>query len=129
MRALWLALLCIAACETSVVIDAPTALVWSEVYEATCAPPTVVYVHEATCKGALGFFETPNGGCLAGEYHIPSRTAKVALIGENYSGSALAHELLHAWQLCRGIDDFAHEGDEWRTLEPAARQALAEGGF
>lgn len=104
-----------------------TALVWQQVFGATLAPPPVEW-REDTCPGReQGPAAVVYGGaCYAGLY-LPDGTALVAWRG-TFSASAFAHELMHAWQYVRGIEDADHDREEWELVKEA-NGLLADAGY
>ena len=105
---------------------APLEIVWNQTYQATCSPPPIKWDAGAECTDATGTFPDAfeyKGSCYWGLFWPTTYTAEVVWRG-SYSQSAFAHELLHAWQWCRGVIDYEHAGPEWKTLLPAANENL-----
>ena len=63
--------------------------------------------------------------CYAGLY-LPGDRALVAWRG-SYRDSAYAHELMHALQWFRGIEDPDHLRDEWKLVGQANESLAADG--
>lgn len=99
-------------------------IVWDAVYAAPEAPPTVEW-REDDCGGADPGVRY-GARCYAGLYLRDDR-ALVAFRGPIHR-SAYAHELMHALQWFRGIEDPDHLRPEW-TLVDRANVALASDGL
>ena len=104
-----------------------TQLVWST-FGASGQPPPVEW-HQEQCPSRPDDLRTAvvhQGACYSGLYLRDDR-AMVAWRGSLHA-SAFAHELMHAWQWARNIDDPDHlRSDEWELVARAER-ALAGGG-
>ena len=87
------------------------------------APPPVEWRRD-DCGKLPGVRE--GGVCYAGLYLRGDR----ALVAwrDSYHASAFAHELLHALQWQRGIDDPEHRRDEWKLVNQA-NAALVVAGY
>lgn len=92
--------------------------VWNEVYARTDEPPKIIWITELPCtnpvNGKPGFHTM--AGCREGETVLPSQV-KVACDGvATYSGTTLAHELLHALQLRDHVADPLHKTEGFRPV-------------
>lgn len=98
-------------------------MVWSALYAANGSPPPVEW-REDDCgeprKGARYA-----GVCYAGLY-LRDDHALVAWRGSIHE-SSYAHELMHAFQWQRGIEDPDHLRPEWTLVNTANEQLAASG--
>lgn len=103
--------------------DEATRLVWFDSYGERSAPP-IVYWSEETCPGTDGSKTAvvAYGKCYSG-LTFDAWNVAVAWRGSFWQ-SAFAHELMHASQLRRGIQDPNHERKEDWLLEVSANNRL-----
>jgi len=99
-------------------------VVWRGTFAAPDAPPPIEW-RQDECGGPLAGARY-EGQCYAGLYLRGDR-ALVAWRG-SFHQSAYAHELMHALQWSRGIEDPQHLRPEW-TLVDAANRALDGDGL
>ena len=100
------------------------AIVWDTVYAAPESPPIVEW-REDDCGGVDPGVRY-GSRCYAGLY-LRNDRALVAFRGPIHQ-SAYAHELMHALQWYRGIEDPDHVRAEW-SLVARANEALASDGM
>ena len=99
-------------------------IVWEAVYGAASAPPPIEW-REDDCGGPLAGARY-EGRCYAGLY-LRNDRALVAWRG-SFHASSYAHELLHAYQWSRRVEDWDHQRPEWSLVEDANAK-LAAAGF
>jgi len=103
-------------------------LVWTDTLHADFPPPLVEW-RQDLCPGSAADKSAVvyQGTCYSGLYLRDDR-ALIAWRGR-FSSSAFAHELVHAWQWSRGIDDPLHERTPDWTLATTAEASLADAGL
>lgn len=147
--ALLVAMSALCACDVVIEPEAPEVeqgpveeevrdLVWNEYFQAETAPPTVVWWYDPCPTGNGNGGENGNGAandkaavaidgkCYAGLFRPEIWQADVAW-GGKFSRSAYSHELMHAWQRERGIDDPGHSNEEWRMVDEIDIDLAARG--
>ena len=111
-------------------LSAAIDIVW-RFYDGTETPPHVQLVtgSDLNCQNGTAFL-VPYYGCVYGLTLAPGFCV-VAYTGKPFHETALAHELLHAVMLRRGIVDINHESENWKPggeLERANAE-LAKAGM
>lgn len=88
-------------------------IVWHS-YDGEAPPPHVQLVtgSDLNCQNGTAFL-VPHYGCVYGLTLAPGMCV-VAYTGKPFHETALAHELLHAVMLRRGIVDINHESENWK---------------
>ncbi len=107
--------------------DTAVSLVWDETLGAQTPPPPIEW-HEDTCPTSKSkdAAVVVDGKCYAGLF-LRDDKALIAWRG-SYSSSAFAHELVHAWQWSRGIDDPDHElKADWKLADEANKKLRKQG--
>jgi hypothetical protein len=108
--------------------DRALQLVWDHTLGATDAPPQIEWREDVCTKSTKKDAAVVHDGeCYAGLFLRGDR-ALIAWRG-SYTKSAFAHELIHAWQWSKGVDDPKHKVKKDWELETAANEALEGEGF
>ena len=98
-------------------------IVWTQAFAATETPPIVEW-REDDCGGDVAGVRY-QARCYSGLYLRDDR----ALVAwrESFFSSAYAHELMHALQWYRGVEDPEHERPEWQAVDAANATLAARG--
>lgn len=110
--------------------DEAQAIVWFEVLRAHevpgCVPPRILWGDDCVTRDGKPGADDGWGRCVAGFCIISRPSVKRLVWLGSFAESAYAHEHVHAWHWCRGIEDPGHKRVDWKTVEPMARMKLRE---
>jgi hypothetical protein len=103
--------------------------VWRVRFGSKLSPPPVHWWYD-TCPlypdNPRAAVVTVDGKCYSGLFWSYEYRIDVAWRG-SFSRSAYSHELMHAWQYTRGIDDPDHALEEWKEIPNIDAELLSKG--